>query len=90
MKMLSYELGIASDDAYERLVAELVFSDGSVAVVSQERDTDNFEIGFYSPQRDNAVLTDGPAVVDLEIFLGAIAEAKTRLQLLDIPPAPTH
>jgi len=90
MKMLSYELSIASDAAYERLVAELVFSDGSIVVVSQERDIENFEVGFQSPQRDGADLTDGPTLVDLEVFLGAIAEAKTRLQLLDIPSAPTH
>jgi hypothetical protein len=89
MKLLSYELSIVSDPMYERLIAELVFNDGSI-VVSQERDISTFEASFYSGHRSSADLINEPNLVDLEVFLGAIAEAKARLQLLDIPSTPAH
>jgi len=84
---MDYQLSIASDEAYERLIAELVFSDGSLVVVSQERDSKSFEIGFYAPHRDSAELTNGPMLVDLEVFMAAVVQAKERLRLLDIPLA---
>ena len=84
---MNYRLIIASDSAYERLIAELEFSDGSIVVVSQERDNDSFEIGFYAPHRDSGELANEPMLVDLEVFMTAIAQAKERLQLLDAPKA---
>lgn len=84
---MNYQLSITSDTAYERLIAELVFSDGSIVVVSQERDNNSFEIGFYAPHSDSGELASEPMLVDLEVFMTAVAEAKERLRLLDIPKA---
>ncbi|WP_421580431.1 hypothetical protein [Shinella sp. M31] len=84
---MNYRLSITSDSTYERLIAELEFSDGSIVVVSQERDNDSFEIGFYAPHRDSAELVNKPMLVDLEVFMTAIAKAKERLQLLDVSKA---
>ncbi len=84
---MNYRLSITSDSAYQRLIAELEFSDGSTVVVSQERDNDSFEIVFYAPRRDSGELANEPMLVDLEVFMTAIAQAKERLQLLDVPKA---
>jgi len=82
---MTYQLSIGSDTAYEQLVAELVFGDGSVVVVSQERARDRFEVSFYAPHCDTGELATIPYLVDLDEFNDAITEAKQRLRLLDEP-----
>ena len=84
---MNYRLSITSDSAYQRLIAELEFSDGSTVVVSQDRDIDRFELDFYAPRIDSGELANEPMLVDLEVFMTAIAQAKERLQLLDVPNA---
>jgi hypothetical protein len=80
-----YEIAICSDTAYEELVAEIRFGNGELVVVSQERNRGQFEVSIYSPFTGTDGLVERPSLVDLDDFVGAIAEAKERLRLLDVP-----
>ncbi len=82
---MSYELNITSDTAYEELIAEIVFGDGSIVVISQERSRSLFEVSFYAHHSNSGELSDDPQLTDLDDFMTAIAEAKERLWLLDVP-----
>jgi hypothetical protein len=82
---LKYEIAICSDTAYEELVAEIRFGNGELVVVSQERSRDQFEVSIYSLFTGTDGLVERPSLVDLDDFVGAIAEAKERLRLIDVP-----
>ncbi|WP_105375095.1 hypothetical protein [Neorhizobium huautlense] len=82
---MKYEIAICSDTAYEELVAELRFGSGELVVISQERSRDQFEVSIYSPFKGTDELVERPNLVDLDDLVGAIAEAKERLRLLDVP-----
>ena len=82
---VNYDIAVCSDTAYEELVAEIDFRNGDSVVVSQERSRDQFEVSIYSQFRNTDQLADQPKLIDLDDFLCAIAEAKERLRLLDVP-----
>lgn len=75
---MSYKIAITSDTAYEELVAEILFDNGELVVVSQERSSDQFEVSIYSRYRDSDPAT-APLVIDFETFSDALADAKQKL-----------
>jgi hypothetical protein len=81
---MSYEIMVCSDTEYEQLVAEIHFANGELVVVSQERSPDEFEVAIYSPFTGRGGLNERPSLLDLDVFIGAIAEAKERLKPRDI------
>ena len=82
---MAYELSVLSDTAFENLIAEIRFDNGSSVVVSQEHGFHHFETSIYSPHRSTDELEERPHLIDLDEFLGALAEAKERLILVDVP-----
>jgi len=76
---MSYGITIASDTAYEELIAEILFDNGELVVVSQERSSDQFEVTIYSAYRDSGSAPNGPRVIDFETFSNALADAKQKL-----------
>jgi hypothetical protein len=85
-----YEINIISDDHFRDLVAEVIFPEKLLsAIVSQERSRAQFEISLYSHIENSkerfyrTEKIDG-LMIDFEVFLAAIVEAKERLTLLDV------
>jgi hypothetical protein len=68
---MAYIIHVCSDTAFENLIAEIIFDDGSMVIISQERSLQQFDASIY--------------LIDLEELMTAIAEAKERLRLLDVP-----
>lgn len=83
--MKGYEVVVTSDPAFENLVAEILFTNGVLIVVSQERDRSQFELSFFSPSNDTADMELSKVLIDIDQFNAAIAEAQQRLRLLDEP-----
>ncbi|PYE30086.1 MULTISPECIES: hypothetical protein [unclassified Rhizobium] len=84
---MNYEIDVCSDSAYEELIAEIRFEHGDSVVVSQEHSRDQFEVSIYSHIRNTDELPEQPNLIDLDDFLCAVAKAKERLRLLDVPRA---
>lgn len=76
---MAYKITISSDTAYEELIAEIMFGNGELVVVSQERSTDQFEVSIYSRHRDSGDAASGPLTIDFETFLAALDDAKQKL-----------
>lgn len=60
------------------MVAEIVFANGELVVVSQERSPDQFEVSLYSRYRDSGDATAAPLTIDLDAFVAALAERPSR------------
>lgn len=82
---MTYSLEICSDANYQRLIAEILFEDGSQLIISQERSLDQFDASLYSPRKSTDDVVEKPLLIDLDELMTAIAEAKERLKLLDVP-----
>ncbi len=82
---MKYKVAVVSDPGFEHLVAEILFANGVLIVVSQERDRSRFELSFFSPARDTDGIATSEALIDIDLFNSAIAEAQERLTLLDEP-----
>ena len=76
---MTYRLTISSDTVYKNLVAEIVFKNGEMLVVSQERSNEYFEVSVFSKYRDSADAPSGPLMIDADEFEAALAEAKQKL-----------
>jgi hypothetical protein len=81
---MAYSLGICSDGSYERLIAEILFEDGSMLIISQERSLQQFDASLYSPPKSTDNVVEKPSLIDLDELMTAIAEAKERLRLVDV------
>ena len=82
---MAYVINVCSDTAFENLIAEIIFDDGSMLIISQERSYEQFDASIYSLCKSTDDLLGKPFMIDLEEFMTAIAQAKERLRLLDIP-----
>lgn len=76
---MTYKLTVATDSAYEELVVEIVFENGEIFVVSQERNDSCFELSIYSRYRDSGDSNAAPLLIDLDEFAAALSEAKQKL-----------
>jgi hypothetical protein len=76
---MSYEISITSDTAYGELVAEILFDNGELLVVSHERCKDQFKVSIYSRYRDSGEAVTGPLAIDFGVFSDALADAKQKL-----------
>lgn len=82
---MAYMIHVCSDTAFENLIAEILFDDGSMVIISQERSLQQFDASLYSPRNSTDDVVEKPFLIDLDELVTAIAEAKERLKLLGVP-----
>ncbi len=70
----AFKVRICSDLDYEKMVADIVWNDVTIATIIQDQGTDNMQIKHYKPC-DNIDLWEIP----LDSFIEAIQQAKKLL-----------
>jgi hypothetical protein len=76
-----FRVTIGTEPSLESPVGDVYFNDDIVAVITQERGNDMFDIEFW-PRRDKS-----EPRLDLSSFLAAVHEATARLSRLNGPKA---
>lgn len=81
---MAHIIHVCSDTTFDSLIAEILFDDGSMLIISQERSLQQFDASLYSPRNSTDDVVEKPFLIDLDELMTAIAEAKGRLKLLDV------